>query len=318
MTQTFLSLFARVHVHRRAEISWLCGARDCSLRVLSLSVVLDDPATVMDTTDTAADAPVPAPMSKKAMKKAAKVQRHAETKHERRAAEKDRRRARKRALADKRAAGDALDSDEEALLVRARKRRRLGRDKDAREPFAARVVVDLGFDAQMTDKVRPPPCEGGRVLNATAQEVKSLTAQIAYVYAANRRAITPFERVLFTKLGGRTGVRMDETTDGGYARWDGCDWWEQGYEDLWRPSTPPSHDAAPGADEDQSAAGPSESAAGHSDPPQDEDGRSRTPQTSIVYLTADSPDELTELRPDETYIIGGIVDRNRYKVNGPP
>lgn len=35
---------------------------------------------------------------------------------------------------------------------------------------------------------------------------------------------------------------------------------------------------------------------------------------SIVYLTADSEEELTELRPNETYIIGGIVDRNRYKV----
>jgi hypothetical protein len=33
----------------------------------------------------------------------------------------------------------------------------------------------------------------------------------------------------------------------------------------------------------------------------------------MVYLTADATTELTVLEPDHAYIIGGIVDRNRYK-----
>lgn len=33
----------------------------------------------------------------------------------------------------------------------------------------------------------------------------------------------------------------------------------------------------------------------------------------LVYLTADSPEELSELHPTRKYIIGGIVDRNRHK-----
>lgn len=37
-------------------------------------------------------------------------------------------------------------------------------------------------------------------------------------------------------------------------------------------------------------------------------------QDKVVYLTADTEDELTELKPDEVYIIGGICDHNRYKV----
>ncbi len=33
----------------------------------------------------------------------------------------------------------------------------------------------------------------------------------------------------------------------------------------------------------------------------------------IIYLSSDSPDTLTELKPYSTYIIGGLVDRNRAK-----
>jgi tRNA (guanine9-N1)-methyltransferase len=43
--------------------------------------------------------------------------------------------------------------------------------------------------------------------------------------------------------------------------------------------------------------------------------RSQAPKSSVVYLTADSSDELLELKEGETYIIGGICDKNRYKVS---
>ena len=33
----------------------------------------------------------------------------------------------------------------------------------------------------------------------------------------------------------------------------------------------------------------------------------------LVYLTADSEEELVELDPGKAYIVGGIVDRNRHK-----
>lgn len=34
---------------------------------------------------------------------------------------------------------------------------------------------------------------------------------------------------------------------------------------------------------------------------------------ALVYLTADSPHELSELDPAKIYVVGGIVDRNRHK-----
>ncbi len=35
--------------------------------------------------------------------------------------------------------------------------------------------------------------------------------------------------------------------------------------------------------------------------------------SDLVYLTADAEHELQTLNPNHIYIIGGLVDRNRYK-----
>ena len=43
------------------------------------------------------------------------------------------------------------------------------------------------------------------------------------------------------------------------------------------------------------------------------DSREVNPET-VVYLTADSPNELEELEPRKNYVIGALVDKNRYKV----
>lgn len=84
------------------------------------------------------------PMSKKALKKAAKAERIAATKLERRAREKEAKKVKKRIIAEKRAAGQLNEEDDEETRRRA---------KRPKIDFAGKVVVDLGFDELMSDKV---------------------------------------------------------------------------------------------------------------------------------------------------------------------
>ncbi|KAG1755376.1 guanine-1-methyltransferase-domain-containing protein [Suillus lakei] len=119
----------------------------------------------------------------------------------------------------------------------------------------------------------------------TDKEVTSLTSQLAYTYSTNRRSPTPFTSLLFTSLNGRTKARLDAINDAGYKRWTNTKWWEEGYDRIWT-SKSDSRDG-------------------------DEDLDAR--RASVVYLTADSEEELMELKEGEIYVIGGICDHNRYK-----
>jgi len=85
------------------------------------------------------------PLSKNALKKVAKAERFAALKLERRAREKEAKREKKRQMAEKRAAGE-LDHEDEEEKKRRTKRPKL--------QFGGNVVVDLGFDDMMIEKVR--------------------------------------------------------------------------------------------------------------------------------------------------------------------
>jgi hypothetical protein len=89
----------------------------------------------------------PSPLSKSARKKAAKAERYAAYKLERRAREKEARKEKKRVRAEMRAAGD-LDDELHEGYAPEKKRLKL--------EFGGRVVIDLGFDDMMSDKVGGP------------------------------------------------------------------------------------------------------------------------------------------------------------------
>lgn len=102
----------------------------------------------------------PQPLSKNAQKKLRKAEFIAERKLERRAREKEKKKEKKRERAERIAAGEDVDTAAEDD-GRAKKRAKLSHGAP-RNAFGARVVVDLGFDDKMSEKVRclsfTPPC----------------------------------------------------------------------------------------------------------------------------------------------------------------
>lgn len=244
---------------------------------------LEPQPTASTSTSTEHPPPAPAPpLSKNALKKARKAELIAERKLERRAREREKRKEKKRQRSERIAAGEDVSDD-----GRSKKRAKLSAPK---APFGARVVVDLSFDDKMSDK-----------------EIISLCSQLAFAYSANRRSPTPIKSLLFTSLDGRTRERLESLNDAGYRRWAGTEWWSESYERLWQESKDTAPEAATGAGEGSGSADGAdakEEALG---------ARAVAPQQSVVYLTADSPEELEELKEGETYIIGGICDHNRYK-----
>ena len=150
----------------------------------------------------------------------------------------------------------------------------------------------------------------------------SLVSQCAYSYSSNRKSPHPFTSLLFTSLNGRTYRRFEDLKT--YRQWKNVEWWDQGYEGLWRsedasesrePLTPLGKGHAEPSNSTMLASEVSSCRPCESTVFRPESHRSQAPKSSVVYLTADSSDELLELKEGETYIIGGICDKNRYKVN---
>ncbi|KAH9179746.1 guanine-1-methyltransferase-domain-containing protein [Lactarius sanguifluus] len=212
--------------------------------------------------------------SKKAQKRALKMARIDERKLERRARARAAKKEKKRKRAEKIAAGEQVSADE-----RPRKRANVHGKKN---PFAARVVLDLGFDDKMNDK-----------------EITSLCSQLAYVYSTNRRSPNPFRSLLFTSLNGQTLSRLEKLNDAGYKRWTGTEWWLESYHKLWT--------------RNPTEAVPKDGEVECEDSKSDEQPEQPVSRDQVVYLTADSSEVLEELKEGETYIIGGICDHNRYK-----
>ena len=150
----------------------------------------------------------------------------------------------------------------------------------------------------------------------------------------------------FTSLNGRTYDRLESLGDASYKKWPSAQWRSESYETLWdsdeffEPSTATTtaghslltrNDSASQKNSDATALsavpenagadltsqpviGAASEAVASASASIQPNAPPRLAKSSVVYLTADTEDELTELRPDETYIIGGIVDHNRYKV----
>lgn len=127
-----------------------------------------------------------------------------------------------------------------------------------------------------------------------------MASQIGYVYSVNRLAERPFKTILHTSFSPERSPRIwEKMSKTARVKWGRCFWQEGGIDSL-----------AKKFGESSTAPQTAESEQELELPP------SISPKTHrLVYLSADSQNELDSLSEDEIYIIGGIVDRNRYKVS---
>ncbi len=159
-----------------------------------------------------------------------------------------------------------------------------------------RVCFDCAFEDQMTYK-----------------ETNSLSLQLRYAYAKNRRSPQPvFIDVCGLSAGSKTREHL-KNVEGFPESWLGrafrCH--EGSFEKVYGSSVTnrTERNDREGIECDNTANQVVANNSNHA-----ADSRSLSPNHKFVYLTGDSPNTLTTLNDNTTYIIGGIVDRNRLKL----
>lgn len=146
------------------------------------------------------------------------------------------------------------------------------------------VVFDCDFEEYMYD-----------------HELKSLGLQITRCFSDNRKAKYRSHLAL-SSFGGKMKERFDGILAQQYKSWKGFQFFEEDFVAVaekskeWMESPKPEDDI--GALRPTTGEATSDGT--------DEEGE-------IVYLSSESENVLTHLKPNSTYIIGGLVDKNRHK-----
>ena len=158
------------------------------------------------------------------------------------------------------------------------------------------ILIDCGFDELMTEKERI-----------------SLGSQITRAYSENGHA--PFRpQLAVSSFDGHLKERFESVLAGHYRSWRGAHFRSE--DDFVAVAAESKRWMA-----DPNTGGRPAGALTHSKELPDDQSRSESPtdaaddgeEGETVYLTSESPNTLRSLKPHGTYIIGGLVDRNRHK-----
>ncbi|KAH7343876.1 guanine-1-methyltransferase-domain-containing protein [Rhizoctonia solani] len=296
-------------------------------------------ATAEQTNDTIASEPptgsesTPA-LSKSAQKRLAKAERFAQLKLERRAREKEQKVVKRKEREERIAAGEDVGPPE------AKKRRVSREGQGPVRPFDARIVIDLGFDEKMTEKEVGSLCSQLAYTYAAHRRTRTPFTNLLFTGLNGRSQKlldgtndASYRRWKYTEwweedidglwnppqtAAQEPPVKSSDTADVPLETSD-----TQAVQALAEPKSTAAVDPELATGSEPTVADPEVTSpttpsarlkqrrAPKADPlPQ---VRSTCARESVVYLTADAEDEILELKEGETYVIGGIVDRNRYK-----
>ena len=228
------------------------------------------------------------PLSKNKLKKLKRDQKWEENREQRKMRRKEKlqeKKQRKR-IAREEAAGATRNAVEAVMDGSSRKP---GEEKFQKHHHVVQVpitlVIDCGFDDLMVDSER-----------------KSLGSQLTRCYSDNYKA--PYRtHLVVSSFGGYLKNRFESVLSGNHRSWKGVRFSEDDFAKVagqareWMKESKNTRIAGALATQES----PHNVSTGSTD------------EGEVIYLTSDSPNTLTELRPYSTYIIGGIVDKNRHK-----
>lgn len=215
-------------------------------------------------------------MSKNQLKKLRRKEKWAQEREQRKDKRKEqvlRKRERRRQMIE-----EARANGGEQAVAELRKQWEGTRAKHLRSTLVPlSIVIDCGYDELMSEKERI-----------------SLASQLTRSYSDNSRALWR-SHLMFSSFNKQLKERFD-TVLSAHKNWKGIKIISEDFmhaADLVKETMSSSRGgklAGPFAETDAKP----------------EDGE-------IIYLSSDSPETLTELKPYSTYIIGGLVDKNRHK-----
>lgn len=152
------------------------------------------------------------------------------------------------------------------------------------------VIFDCDFEELMFDN-----------------ELKSLGLQITRCYSDNRKANFRAHLAL-SSFGGKMKERFDGILAKQYTSWKGFQFFEEDFVEV----SEKAKEWMSGP-EGGKVLGALKTSAESNSLSEQEQAEAAEEEGEVVYLSSESDNVLTHLKPNSTYIIGGLVDKNRHK-----
>lgn len=175
-----------------------------------------------------------------------------------------------------------------------------GRSKGSTNPLQlpVTILIDCQFDDLMTDSERI-----------------SLASQLTRCYSENRKA--QFRAHLaVSSFDGKLAERFEHVLDNAQRNWQGVNFSTDDFVQVAEEAKGRMRHAKTGG---ALAGALAKQSTDHSTRMMDEEAdtalndRNGAAEGETVYLTSESPETLQDLKPYSTYVIGGLVDKNRHK-----